>query len=131
MLTDTNILLRYLVEDDPRQAASAAALIENDLSGENPRFVSLIVVVELARALRRAYRQSPAQIRATIAGLLDTTQLVIEQQPVIERALAMEHDELSDALIHEIGKAEGCGQIRIQAAVCLHSHSIVPGGLLV
>ena len=105
---DSNILLRYLVEDDAEQAALATAFIENELSDESPGFVSLVVVAELAWALRRGYGQPWAEIRAMIGELINTPQIVIDQQAVIEQAIALNHDDLADALIHEMGKANGC-----------------------
>jgi predicted nucleic-acid-binding protein len=44
---DTNVLARYLTQDDVRQAARASRLIENDLTNARPGFISPVVLAEL------------------------------------------------------------------------------------
>ena len=43
---DTNILVRYLAQDELRQAARATRLIEGELSDREPGYISLVVLVE-------------------------------------------------------------------------------------
>ena len=105
---DTNILLRYLVEDEATQAGLAIKLIEHDLSAERPGFISLTVLVEVAWALKGSYGQTSADIRGIIGQLLESPQIVFEQAAVVDRALALEIPDLADAIIHESGRAHGC-----------------------
>jgi predicted nucleic-acid-binding protein len=44
---DTNVLVRYLAQDDVQQSALATHLIEQKLSASLPGFISLVVLVEL------------------------------------------------------------------------------------
>ncbi len=53
---DTNVLVRYIVRDDPVHTALAEMLIEQHCSEENPGFVSHIVLCELCWVLTRAYK---------------------------------------------------------------------------
>ncbi|MGA1464036.1 MAG: PIN domain-containing protein, partial [Steroidobacteraceae bacterium] len=43
---DTNVLVRYIMQDDPKQSPKASTLIES-LSADHPGFISLVSVVEL------------------------------------------------------------------------------------
>jgi predicted nucleic-acid-binding protein len=47
---DTNVLARYLMQDDPRQSPRATRLIES-LSAEAPGFVPVVTIVELVWVL--------------------------------------------------------------------------------
>ena len=44
---DTNVLVRYMAQDDPKQSAVATRLIEKELSSAEPGFISLVVLAEL------------------------------------------------------------------------------------
>lgn len=52
---DTNVLLRYLVKDDPAQFARARRLIETHLTPDEPGWIGLVVAAELVWALRFHY----------------------------------------------------------------------------
>ena len=61
---DTNILVRYLAQDDPVQSPKATELIERQLTEENPGFLSVVAMVETAWILDRAYRLAADEIAA-------------------------------------------------------------------
>lgn len=105
---DTSVIVRYLVEDDPKQSAAAVRLIERELSADEPGFLSTITLVELARVLESTYRRSAPEIRLAFTKLLNATALLVEDPAVLQAALSHEKQDLSDALIHEVGKANGC-----------------------
>ncbi|HEY2050669.1 MAG TPA: type II toxin-antitoxin system VapC family toxin [Caulobacteraceae bacterium] len=107
---DTNVLVRYLVRDDPEQSSAAAAFIESELTDETPGFVSLLVLAELSWVLRRSYGVGAEQVSALVRQLLDVRQLTIEQAETVARALDLGHAELADALIREVGRAAGCSR---------------------
>ncbi len=50
---DTNVLVRYIVRDDPAQTALADRCVEDVCRGEQPGWVSHVVLAELAWALIR------------------------------------------------------------------------------
>jgi predicted nucleic-acid-binding protein len=44
---DTNVLLCYLAQDDPKQSPRAKAIIERRLSEQEPSFVGLVAILEV------------------------------------------------------------------------------------
>jgi predicted nucleic-acid-binding protein len=105
---DTNILARYLVQDDPAQGATATNLLENILTPEKPGFISLVAVLELDWVLRTQYGFSPRIVGDTICVLMASPQLAFESRAAIETALLFEHGDFADNILHEIGQANGC-----------------------
>ncbi len=74
---DTNVVLRFLTQDDPEQAARATAAFAA-LTPEAPGYLPREVMVELVWVLERAYGLSRAEIAAAVDGLLSAQELVIE-----------------------------------------------------
>jgi predicted nucleic-acid-binding protein len=105
---DTNVLVRYFVGDDRRQFAIAKRLLENELSADEPGFVSLVVVAELAWVLRQVYRFSAEDIRQVAQRLLNAVEMEIESAKVLDSALRLNHRDVPDSLIHFIGVSAGC-----------------------
>lgn len=106
---DTNILVRYLAQDEPRQAARATRLIEGELSDREPGYISLVVLVETCWVLKRIYGATPAEQRSTVRGLLDARQLVVESRVAVGRAIdAAVAGDFADALISELAREAGC-----------------------
>lgn len=105
---DTNVLLRYLVEDDPVQAQQARVFFEEVLDDSNPGWISLAVVLETAWVLRQTFRAKPEAVRKVVRDLLVTRQLVVEHPELLRAASAVDHDDLSDAIIHLSGQGAGC-----------------------
>ena len=84
---DTNVLVRYLTEDDPVQSKRAADLSSSATTRGERCFISAIVLCELAWVLRGAYRVTQADLILTIDRILGTTQFVIGDKDVVRRAL--------------------------------------------
>jgi predicted nucleic-acid-binding protein len=61
---DTNVVIRYVTQDEPRQAAAATRLFEKTLSAENPGFVAATTLCEIAWVLADCYGANKAHIRA-------------------------------------------------------------------
>lgn len=111
---DTNVLVRYVVQDEPRQSAAATRLMEKTLSTENPGFVTLVTLCEIAWVLADCYHADRQRIRAVIEGLLGTKQIVVEAPELAWKALRAWHGsaaDLSDALIGEIAVAQGAAKV--------------------
>ena len=110
---DTNILLRYFVQDDPAQAKTATRIIER-LTPANPAFLSLIVICELIWALRTVYK-IPRETRATILGnLFATEDFEIENFNAAYKAPQHYTEgkaDFSDYLIREIARQAGCDRV--------------------
>ncbi len=105
---DTNVLLRYLVQDGDDQATIATQLIEQLLSHDKRGFVSLPVVCEVAWALQSIYRQPRATIAMSISLLLDTMQVEVEAADIVAHAVAQTGCDIADAIIHFSARKHGC-----------------------
>ena len=108
---DTNILVRYLAQDDPVQSPKATALIEQRLTEENPGFLSVVAMVETAWVLARAYGLADDEIAAAIERTLQADVLVVEnEQEVFTAMIALKegHGSFADALIGGLGARAGC-----------------------
>ena len=84
---DTNVVVRYVVQDEPRQSAAATQLMEKTLSAENPGFVALVTLCEIAWVLAECYQADRQRIRAVVEGLLGTKQILVESPELVWKAL--------------------------------------------
>jgi predicted nucleic-acid-binding protein len=108
---DTNVLVRYLTQDDPSQARLATELIERRLSEQDPGFISVVAMVEMAWVLERAYGLGAADIAAVIERLLQAAELVVEdEQEVFIAMIALKEGRgsFADALTGALGQRAGC-----------------------
>jgi predicted nucleic-acid-binding protein len=107
---DTNVLVRYLVRDDPRQTRAATRVVETSCTVETPGLVTLVVLCELVWVLERGYRYSRVQIAALVRGLLAADDLSIERSELAWQALnAFEEGpaDFADYVIGGIGREAG------------------------
>ena len=107
---DTNIVVRFLMLDDPAQSARAAQILEA-LSEDEPGFVSVVVLAETVWVLDRFYRQNRATIAEIVQGLLGADSLVLEHSAEVALALSAMRDQgadFTDALIAAIAGSAGC-----------------------
>jgi len=108
---DTNVLVRYLAQDDPVQSPQATELIERRLTEEDRGFVSVVAMVETAWVLDRAYGLANDEIAAAIERTLQADVLVVEsEQKVFTAMIALRegHGLFADALIGALGASAGC-----------------------
>ncbi|KRF05293.1 hypothetical protein ASH00_12980 [Arthrobacter sp. Soil782] len=106
---DTNVLVRYLVKDDPQQSAAASALFAS-FSPESPGYLSVPVVVETFWVLRRVYKVSHIKIADVLIDLASSEELVVEHSDIVRQAArqAAEGSDFADALIALNGRERGC-----------------------
>ena len=84
---DTNVLVRWLTNDDAAQCAAVARLFD-DAIGQGVRlFVTTTVMLELEWVLRSRYRYNKPQVLAAMNALLDVTELEFQTEPALEQAL--------------------------------------------
>jgi predicted nucleic-acid-binding protein len=110
---DTNVLIRYLAQDDPAQSRTATELIERRLSEAEPGFVSVVAIAEVAWVLERAYRLGDQEIAAAIEGILQSEVLAVEnEQEVFTAMVALKEGRgsFADALIAALGVKAGCSR---------------------
>ena len=110
---DTNIVVRYLAQDDPVQSPKATEIIEGRLTEENPGFVSIVAMVEIVWVLDRAYRLTAREIAAAVERMLQTDVLVVEhEQEVFIAMIALKQGQgsFADAVIAALGATAGCSR---------------------
>ena len=111
---DTNVVVRYLTQDDAKQSAAASRLFERSLSVDNPGYVALITLCEIAWVLAECYDADQSRIRSVIEGLLGSKQILVEDADLVWKALRSWEDsaaDFSDALIGQTLSARGCEKI--------------------
>lgn len=110
---DTNVLVRFLVQDDPEQARLATEAIDL-LSDAVPGFVSREVLVELVWVLERAYRLGRAEIAGALDGLLASTELMIEGADDVGPALELYRNDgfgFADLMIAAAARRAGATEL--------------------
>jgi predicted nucleic-acid-binding protein len=84
---DTNVLVRYLTQDDPSQSVQANELIEKTLAEGKHFFISIIVLCELVWVLMRAYHYSKSEVISVLEKMLLAHQFEIEDKNTVRQAL--------------------------------------------
>jgi predicted nucleic-acid-binding protein len=108
---DTNVVIRYLVQDDKKQSAAATRFIEKSLTTDAPGYINHISLCEIIRVLQRCYGVTKPQVREIIEGLLTTRQLNVENVEVTWKALRAfnaNNAHFCDALIGQVNINSGC-----------------------
>lgn len=100
---DTNVIVRFLTNDDKRQARAARGAIE-----DGDIFIATTVLLECEWVLRSAYEFDPARIAASLRGLAGLSGISVEEPALLAQALdwVAEGMDFADAL--HLAKAEGC-----------------------
>ena len=107
---DTNVLVRYIMQDDARQSALATRLFES-LSVASPGFVTLVSVVELAWVLSSAYGLDRDQVVQAFESLLRSKEITVERAEIVWKALRVFQSgnaDFADCLIERSAAAGGC-----------------------
>lgn len=110
---DTNVLVRYLAQDDSKQAGAATRLL-GSLSAASPGFVSQVVFTETVWVLQSRYDADAAQISQVVETLLRTEGIRVERADVVwqaPRRFRQNRGDFTEALVAEIAHAAGCQQI--------------------
>ncbi len=110
---DTNVLVRFLVQDEPLQAQLATKLIDQ-LTEDAQGFVSREVLIELVWVLERAYRLGRAEIAVALDGLLSATELDIEGSDELAPALELYRNDgfgFADLMIAAAARRSGASEL--------------------
>lgn len=108
---DTNVLVRYLAQDDPAQSPRATRLFEQELTPAEPGFVSLVALVETVWVLDRSYGLTSLEIAAVVERMLQADSLVLQNEQEVYTAmvaLRSGNSSFADALIGALGAWSGC-----------------------
>jgi predicted nucleic acid-binding protein len=103
LAVDTNLIVRYLTGDHPKQSAKARAVID----GEDV-FVSTTVVLETEWVLRSVYGYDARQVCAALRAFAGLPHVSLEDPALVATALdrAAQGLDFADAL--HLGRAQGC-----------------------
>ena len=107
---DTNVLVRYVAQDDPKQSPQATRLIES-LTADAPGYVSVISVVELVWVLTGCYNSTKNEICEVLETLLRTKEIVVAHADTVWKALRVfRHGkaDFADCLIERSANEAGC-----------------------
>ena len=110
---DTNVLVRYIMQDDPKQSIMATQLIES-LDVDGPGFVTLVSIIELYWVLTSCYKLNAEQVNQALMVLLQAKQIVVDRADQVLRALRVFENskaDFADCLIERISASAGCTQI--------------------
>ncbi|HEY1804362.1 MAG TPA: type II toxin-antitoxin system VapC family toxin [Terracidiphilus sp.] len=108
---DTNVLLRYLAQDDAVQSPRATEIIERHLTEQDQGFVSLVSILEIVCVLGSLYKRTPWEIANHIETILAADTLAVQnEQEVYQAVVALRNGTgtFEDALIGSIGIWSGC-----------------------
>lgn len=109
---DTNLLIRYLVRDDPLQFGRAKAEIEAAANRDEPLMINAVVLCEVVWVLGSAYEYSRSEIADAIERILATAQFVVEWSDQARQALQdcrTTKAGFTDAFIGRINNSLGAG----------------------
>ena len=100
---DTNVVVRYLTSDHPKQAARAEALVERQ-----DVFVATTVLLETEWVLRSAYGFEPRQVADVLERFVGLPTVRLESAKAVSKALGWARDGLDFADALHLAAAEGC-----------------------
>ena len=109
---DTNVLVRYIMQDDPKQSPKATRLIES-LDADKPGYITMVVVVELYWVLTSSYELTGQQVAQALEAILRTKQFLVERADQVMRALRVFGEgkaDFADCLIERSAAGAGCTQ---------------------
>jgi predicted nucleic-acid-binding protein len=86
---DTNVLVRYIVQDDAAQFAAAKRLISRCVGDGSTLFVPVTVVLELEWVLRSGFGFGKDDVLLTLSSLFSAAELVFESEQALEVALQL------------------------------------------
>jgi predicted nucleic-acid-binding protein len=111
---DTNVVVRFLVEDDEAQSRKAARLIEKARRRDEALFISDIVMCEMVWVLSTSYRFSRSEIARVLGDLLRGRGVVFVSSDALARALrayVAGKGDFADYIIREHARAAGADTV--------------------
>jgi predicted nucleic-acid-binding protein len=111
---DTNVLVRYLIEDDQKQSRQAARLIERAVASDERLFISDIVICETVWVLASAYGLRRAEIADVLGALFRAKSVVFASSDRLASSLDAYRRgkaDFADYLIREHSQAHGAGRV--------------------
>ena len=114
VVVDTNLLVRYLTEDDPAKAMAVDALLKKASQGKIKILLPSVVAAELVWVLESFYQMSREQISELVDAILQTPGIEVQDEAIIlaaTRLYGQTNIDFVDAWIIEFAKALGVRKI--------------------
>ena len=108
---DTNILARYLRDDDPEQSRKAGRLIQRAVKQREALYVNHVVLCELVWILTSVYDHHKEEIVETVEAILFSEHFQLEDKASVQSALEdyrKSKADFADCLIGRRNRAVGC-----------------------
>jgi predicted nucleic-acid-binding protein len=93
---DTNVLVRYIVQEEDSQFAIVMQLLDECAPEGRPLFVPITVALELEWVLRSNFQVGKPDLISTLSQLLSATELSFQSEAALEVALARYRDSSAD-----------------------------------
>jgi predicted nucleic-acid-binding protein len=109
---DTNVLVRYFIEDDPAQSRLTDSFFHS-LSSADPGWVSQATILEFAWIMKSVRRLDRKTIAIMMGKLTMLDSIVVERADIVDKALQRYRNgkaEFADCLIAASGRAAGCSK---------------------
>ena len=110
---DTNVLVRYIAQDDKAQSSRATALIEKECSVSMPGYVGLVVLAEVVWVSESRYDATRKEVADIVRRILSIRQLVVQDAEVAWKALRLfetSKADFADCLIDRTAFTAGCAR---------------------
>jgi predicted nucleic-acid-binding protein len=110
VVIDTNLLVRYLTDDDAAKAKAVDHLLKKAGKGEIRILIPSIVIAELVWVLESFYKMEPDGIADLVEALLNTTGVEVTDKSIINESLKLykaKKIDMIDAWIIHFAKEVG------------------------
>jgi len=111
---DTNVLVRYIAQDDAAQSRRATSFIEKECNEAAPGFVGLVVLVEVVWVSESSYGAAREDVADIVRRILSIKQLVVQDAETAWKALRLfesSKTEFADCLVERSAMAAGCKSV--------------------
>ena len=110
VVIDTNLLVRYLINDDQKKAEAVDNLLDKAMKGEVRIVVPSVVIAELVWVLESFYQMKAAAILELVEAIVNTSGLDVIDKSMVISALRLYKNrniDFIDAWIIEFAKERG------------------------
>ena len=87
LMLDANVLVRFLVQDDPKQSAAATKLMSDAQSSVYELLVDPMIVAETVYVLVAQYKRARAEVANTLLAIVRSPYVRAEQEQELVDAL--------------------------------------------
>ncbi len=111
---DTNVLVRYIAQDDAAQSRRATSFIEKECNEAAPGFVGLVALVEVVWVSESSYGATREEVADIVRRILSIKQLVVQDAETAWKALRLfesSRADFADCLVDVSAIAAGCKSV--------------------